>query len=206
MEQKTGPAEITPAATAANAGDLSATPAEAPATNAAPSGGDLESRFAALSDQVAALTGSLEEARKAEADAKAAVDAAKVAAERDKMTAAQRHEGDINDLRLQLQIMRDKESAATRAAALDRLGVLAAYRDFAPKVDASTDDGRAALEAWAKSHAELVASQVAPRQAAALMSDALSDVISKNKWVNKTSIADSMKQASALDMKLNSGR
>jgi len=105
-----------------------------------------------------------------------------------------------------LQVMTDRDQATTRAAALDRLGVLEAYRGFAPKVDASTDDGRATLEAWAKSHPEIVSSPASPTQTAALMSDALSDIVAKNRWIKPGSIRDSMQQAAALDSKMSTGR
>jgi len=207
MGETTGPKqETTSPATTATRGDLSGeamAPAEATPSNGA---ADFESRFAALSEQVASLTGSLDEARKAEAAATASIEASKVAAERDKMTTAQRHDADVSELRLQLQVMTDRDQATTRAAALDRLGVLEAYRGFAPKVDASTDDGRATLEAWAKSHPEIVSSPASPTQTAALMSDALSDIVAKNRWIKPGSIRDSMQQAAALDSKMSTGR
>ena len=51
---------------------------------------------------------------------------------------------------------------AMRNSVLDGLGVLGKYRQYAPEVDPFTDDGRAALEAWATENPELLSARPTP--------------------------------------------
>jgi hypothetical protein len=46
-----------------------------------------------------------------------------------------------------------------RNVLLDRLGVLEKFRDFAPKVDPYTAEGKAKLDAWAQDNTELLAAR-----------------------------------------------
>ena len=48
-----------------------------------------------------------------------------------------------------------KHDEAMRSALLDKLGIRAKFRAFAPKIDPFTETGRADLEAWAAENPEL---------------------------------------------------
>ena len=55
-----------------------------------------------------------------------------------------------------------KHEDAMRSALLDKLGIRAKFRDYAPKVDPFSDKGKADLEAWAAENPELRESRPVP--------------------------------------------
>lgn len=72
--------------------------------------------------------------------------------------------GDTESQAAQHAAKLEAAAKAMRAEVLDRLGVAAKFRDFAPEVDAYTDAGRQALEKWAADNPELLTRRPSPTQ------------------------------------------
>jgi len=103
-----------------------------------------------MSAKIAALEAEREEARKAAA-------AAKEEAERASLSAEERAKRDLEAHQAELKAERDKLRADRLRMELDRRGVTERARKFVPDVDPSTDEGRAALDAFAREYPEFVA-------------------------------------------------
>ncbi|MBM5812791.1 MAG: hypothetical protein FJ191_12660 [Gammaproteobacteria bacterium] len=120
----------------------------------------LRSRIAELEAAQAKGDADRAAAEKAAADKVEADRVAALSAEQKLQEAVLRQQGELDATRAELV-------AERRATALERLGVLPHFRDYAPKVDPKTADGAAALEKWAKTHPEALAARngAAPVQA-----------------------------------------
>ena len=86
-------------------------------------------------------------------------DAARVAA----LTVEQKRDEELQALRDRVNAQDAALVATRREAALDKLGLPAKYRAFAPQGDPSTVEGAKAREAFAREHPELLAQSSAPQ-------------------------------------------
>lgn len=157
-------------------------PADAQATPNDLATNDQTQLIAALEERLAAL-----EAAKNEAQ-----EAARVAG----LSAEERLNEELAKLQGEREIFAREQRDTRRNAALDRLGVLDKYRQFAPDVDVSDAKGARQLEQWVTAHPELIARKDAAKPTrlsnATEKSSALRDILSgkrKNPLVNKRSLA-----------------
>lgn len=106
---------------------------------------DLAARLAAAESMIASLSSEKE-------SAEAAAEAARVAA----MTETERLAAEREAFTAEIAEGKASIRKEARAQALDKLGVLPAYRDFVPDVDPRTAEGAAVLEKWATDRPEVV--------------------------------------------------
>ena len=124
-----------------------------PDTPAAPDGGAPNPPdLAAVLAELAAVKSTLTSLESAKADAEAAAEAARVAA----LSDAEKLAEDRVAFAAEIEQSKAGIRKEARTQALDRLGVLPAYREFVPDVDPRTTEGAAALEQWAKDRPEVV--------------------------------------------------
>jgi hypothetical protein len=146
-----GAAPVAPAAPASGAAG-GGVPGQ-PAADAKPAADDL----VALRAKVAELEAA---ASKAAADKAVADKAAADKAEADRvaaLTADQKRDEELKAQRADLDKTRAELVAGRRSLVLERMGVLAHFREYAPQVDPQDVDGAKALEKWALEHPEAVA-------------------------------------------------
>jgi HD-GYP domain-containing protein (c-di-GMP phosphodiesterase class II) len=103
-----------------------------------------------MSAKIAALEAEREEARKA-------AEQAKEEAERASLSAEERAKRELEAHQTELQAEREKLRADRLRMELDRRGVTERARKFVPDVDPSTDEGRAALDNFAREYPEFIA-------------------------------------------------
>jgi hypothetical protein len=103
-----------------------------------------------MSAKIAALEAEREEARKA-------AEQAKEDAERASLSAEERAKRELEAHQAELKVERDKLRADRLRMELDRRGVTERARKFVPDVDPSTDEGRAALDNFAREYPEFIA-------------------------------------------------
>lgn len=149
-------AEGAAGASAAGAGKAATTDGSAGGAPA-DKGGDLAARLAAAEAKLAERD-ALE--AKAKLEAEQAAEAARVAA----LTAEQKRDEELQSLRDRVNSQDAALVATRREAALDKLGLPAKYRAFAPQGDPSTVEGAKALEAFAREHPELLSSSTSQPQ------------------------------------------
>jgi len=113
---------------------------------------DVAAELAALRATVEALTAAKTEADAAKTEAETAAEAARVAG----LSAAEKLSEDRAAFAAEVEAGKAGIRKEARAQSLDKLGVLPAYRDWAPDVDPRTAEGAAAIEEWAKIHPEVV--------------------------------------------------
>jgi len=194
--EKTG--KQTPTGESQNRGDLHGKPEGKPAPD--------PDRVAKLEARLTEIADRLASADAEKAAAKKAADEAIEAAKRDKMSNAEKHAADVNDLKLQLKVFQEREQAGKRDAALAELKVKPAYREFAPKVDATTDDGRATLEAWAQARPEIRDAAGGLNRTPTAPMPSFDDDVMSSPFFNADSVKASMDAAASMDRKANSGR
>jgi len=106
-----------------------------------------------LAAQIASLTATVASLTKAKDDADAAAETARKAG----LTEAQKLAEEREAFQAEVASTRQGLVSEARNATLDKMGVLPAYRAWAPQdADPRTPEGARALEAWAKEHPEVV--------------------------------------------------
>jgi len=132
-------------------GSVTATPDQTETLVSNPAEGantpEVAAELAALKAEVEALT-------KAKADAEAVAEAERQA----KLTEAEKLAEERVAFTTEIEEAKANIRKEARAQTLDKMGVLSAYRQWAPDVDPRTSEGAAELESWAKDHPEVVKS------------------------------------------------
>ncbi|MBM4346453.1 MAG: hypothetical protein FJ100_24010 [Deltaproteobacteria bacterium] len=123
---------------------------------AAQSGADLATVQRELADLRASVASRDAADKKAGEDAAAKAEADRVA----KLSADEQVKEQIEKLHAANEATKAELVTERRASALERMGVLPHFREYAPKVDPKDPAGAAALEKWAKDHPEAIARQV----------------------------------------------
>ena len=182
------PAPVEPAAAPAEPA------AEAPAP--APAAVDLQAQVEALQSQLAQAeaqrAATLKEAEEKIKTFQESFGAEKEAVAGDLAAQYQR----LAEEQKKLQAQNDAIADQQWAMALDKMGVLDAYKDMVPRIDLSTKEGQAKLEKFAETHPAIIKKKaVEPMGVTESMSQRLKDILSgktKSAFVTKESIAKTM--------------